>query len=104
LRRNNSGNSGVNIKYSVESENVNNYKNNHNTKYEIETKNIKLGHLNKKYYYGSDYKRTNNGSRLTQVHSPLNSSGNFLENSNSTYSKDDNLYGSQSIGNYYIKW
>ena len=105
LQRNNSGNSCFNIKYSVESENVNNYKNNHNAKYEIETKNIKLGHLkNKKYYYGSDYKRTNNGSRLTQVHSPLNSSGNFFENSNSTYSKDDNLYESQSIGNYYIKW
>ena len=46
----------------------------------------------------------NFGNRLTQVHSQLNSSGNFFENSNSTYSKDDNLYGSQSIGNYYIKW
>ena len=104
LQRNNSGNNGFNIKYSIESENVNNYNKNKNTKYEIETKNIKLGRLNKKYLYGSDYKKMNNANRLTQVHSQLNSSGNFFENSNSTYSKDDNLYGSQSIGNYYVKW
>ena len=104
LQRNNSGNNRFNIKYSIESENVNNYNKNKNKKFEIETKNIKLGHLNKKYLYGSDYKKMNFGNRLTQVHSQLNSSGNFFENSNSTYSKDDNLYGSQSIGNYYIKW
>ena len=104
LQRNNSGNNGFNIKYSIESEKVNNYNKNKENKYEIETKNIKLGHLNKKYLYGSDYKKMNNGNRLTQVHSHLNSSGNFFDNSNSTYSKDDNLYGSQSIGNYYIKW
>ena len=105
LQRNNSGNSDFskNNKYSVESENINNYKYNRESKYEIETKNIKLGHLNKKHLCGSDYKRTNNGNRLTQLkHNQLNSSGNFFDNS--SCSKDENLYGSQSIGNYYIKW
>ena len=104
LQKNNLSKNRFNIKYSVESENVNNYKNNQSTKYEIETKNIKLNHLNKKYLYGSDYKRVNNGNRLTQVQNKLNSSGNLFENSISTYSRDDNLYGSQNIGNYYIKW
>ena len=104
LQKNNLSKNHFNIKYSVESENVNNYKNNQSTKYEIEKKNIKLNHLNKKYLYGSDYKRVNNGNRLTQAQNKLNSSGNLFENSISTYSRDDNLYGSQNIGNYYIKW
>ena len=105
LQRNNSGNSGFNKnnKYSVESENINNYKHNRESKYEIETKNIKLAYLNRKHICGSDYKRTNNGNRLTQQkHNQLNSSGNFFDNS--SCSKDENFYGSQSIGNYYIKW
>ena len=105
LQRNNSGNSGFNKnnKYSVESENINNYKHNRESKYEIETKNIKLAYLNRKHICGSDYKRTNNGNRLTQQkHNQLNSSGYFFDNS--SCSKDENFYGSQSIGNYYIKW
>ena len=96
LQRNNSGNSGFNKnnKYSVESENINNYKCNRESKYEIETKNIKLAYLNKKHICGSDYKRTNNGNRLTQQkHNQLNSSGNFFDNS--SCSKDENYYGSQ---------
>ena len=107
ILNNNSGSRNINItnnnKYSVESENINNYKSNRILKYEIETKNIKLGYLNKKNYCGSDYKRTNNnGSRLTQIHSRLNSSANFFDNS--PCSKDDNIFENQSIGNYYIKW
>ena len=105
LQRNNSGSTYIN-KYSVESEKVNNYKNNKVLKYEIETKNIKLGHINKKDFCGSDYKRSNynnnSRSRLTQFHSRLNSSTNYFDIS--TCSKDENLYGNQNISNYYIKW
>ena len=67
-----------------------------------ETKNIKLGFLNKKYFGGSDYKISNNGNRLTQMHSLLNSSSNIFDNS--ACSKDEILYENQSLGNYYIKW
>ena len=102
LPRNNSGSNNKIIKYSVESEKVNNYKNNRALKYDIETKNIKLGFLNRKYLGGSDYKINNNGNRLTQMHSILNSSSNIFDNS--SCSKDEIIYENQSIGNFYIKW
>ena len=102
LPRNNSGSNNKIIKYSVESEKVNNYKNNRALKYDIETKNIKLGFLNRKYLGGSDYKINNNGNRLTQMHSILNSSSNIFDNS--SCSKDEIVYENQSIGNFYIKW
>lgn len=91
-------------KYSIESENVNNFKKDTNTrkiKYEIETKNIKLNYLNKKYLYGSEYKRNNIYSRVNKLHEKLNSSDNCF--SNSSNSKTESLYGTQNIGNYFIK-
>ena len=102
LYRNNSNSNNKIVKYSVESEKVNDYKNSKALKYDIETKNIKLGFLNKKYLGGSDYKISNNGNRLTQMHSLLNSSSNIFDNS--ACSKDEILYENQSLGNYYIKW
>ena len=83
---------------------MNNFKKDTNTrkiKYEIETKNIKLNYLNKKYLYGSEYKRNNIYSRVNKLHEKLNSSDNCF--SNSSNSKTESLYGTQNIGNYFIK-
>ena len=106
LQTKNFGKNNINnsIKFSVENANIYNlYKNDRTLKYENEGKNIKLGYLNQKYLFGSDYKKDNNNdSRIIKLHSQLNSSINNFDSS--IYSKDGNIFENQSIGNYYIKW
>ena len=106
LQTKNFGKNNINnsIKFSVENANIHNlFKKDRTLKYENESKNIKLGYLNQKYLFGSDYKKDNNNdSRIIKLHSQLNSSINNFDSS--IYSKDGNIFENQSIGNYYIKW